>query len=112
MRGLALAVAASGLWPAAAAAAPPAPARQPSDYPQFSQDFAGPLVVTATNHGSRRWSCNAAWIEGYDDVGKLVTRNMASHFYVHPHAMNELALRRAPLNRYTVLGAAQIDCSA
>ena len=86
--------------------------RHPSDYPVFNQDFAGPLVVTATNRGSRRWSCSASWTEGYDDVGKLVTRTVASHFYVHPHATNEMALRRNPTDRFIVLGGAEIDCSA
>jgi len=105
--GVSLAIAAS----AQAEAAPDA-ARRPSDYPAFTQRFDGPLVVTATNRGSRRWSCNASWLEGYDEVGRLVTRSVASHFYVHPHATNELALRRNPVDRYIVLGGAEIDCSA
>ena len=91
------------------------PARSlPSDYPAFSQSFDGPLVVLATNHGSRRWSCNASWTEGYDDLGRLVTRTSTSHFYVHPHAVNEMVLRRAvpAAERYAILGEAEIDCSS
>jgi hypothetical protein len=91
----------------------PGPAKStPSGSPIFTQRFDGPLVVLATNVGSRRWTCDASWLEGYDDVGKLTTRTMWAHFYVHPHARAELAVERAPAARdpYKVLGAAKIDC--
>jgi hypothetical protein len=96
----------------AAAQTPPAKPH-PSDYPVFVQSFDGPLVVLATNPGSRRWSCNASWLEGYDTFGVLTTRTEAAHFYVHPHAMRELALRYVipPAEKFTVLAQASIECA-